>query len=227
MRYKIVYKHRWVLVLIFLFLIYISNLILLRLPFIDINFSSFHPEGKGVLSYFLSYSPTFGITMQNYSFQILIVWASGIVMGPRLGFLTLLIFLLVGLLGIPVFAGGGGIDYYKEPTFGYLLSLPLTAYLSGWFYFKNQKLFSAIIPILVTHLFGVLYLLIFKLSLFDVSWFLSYSMIGYDLIFTFILLLFMPFIVFILREMCIRETDEILSASSDYIPKQKPRWHNS
>ncbi|MEN9202130.1 MAG: biotin transporter BioY [Thermostichus sp. DG_1_6_bins_120] len=53
--------------------------------------------------------------------------------GARLGFLTLLLYLLEGLVGLPVFAGGNsGLSYLAGPTGGYLLAFPLAAGLMGW-----------------------------------------------------------------------------------------------
>ena len=43
--------------------------------------------------------------------QPLIVMFSGLLLGGRLGALSQLVYLLVGLLGIPIFAQGGGPGY--------------------------------------------------------------------------------------------------------------------
>ena len=107
---------------------------------------------------------------------------------------------MLGLIGLPIFAGGGGWDYFKEPTFGYLLSLPVNAFLSGWLYHNNKKLLAVCIPVLTTHLCGILYLLLFKRDSLDITWHLSFSMISYDLIFALLLLPIIPFVSFVLKE---------------------------
>lgn len=38
-------------------------------------------------------------------------------------------YLVLGLLGLPLFSQGGGMAYLFQPTFGYLLAMPLTAAL--------------------------------------------------------------------------------------------------
>ncbi|HVN70449.1 MAG TPA: biotin transporter BioY [Desulfomonilia bacterium] len=56
------------------------------------------------------------ITLQTF-----FVLLSGIMLGPRYGALSQLVYLIVGLLGLPVFSGGGGLAYLMQPSFGYLL----------------------------------------------------------------------------------------------------------
>ena len=204
MKYKVVYQYRWLIIVVFIFLIYLSNFVLIKLPFISMNFLKKDLE-HSLLDFLLSFCPRFNFEMQTYSLQTIVVWLCGALLGARVGFLTLIIYLLIGFLGFPAFAGGGGFDYFKEPTFGYLISLPFNAFLSGWFYQDGKKNLAVFIPILVTHLFGVVYLFFFKNSWFDITWYLSFSMIGYDFIFALFLTPLIPFLSFLLTEMFIQE----------------------
>ena len=65
--------------------------------------------------------------------QTLFVTMSGDMLDWKGAFLSQLIFLIAGLAGLPVFAGGGGPGYILNPTFGYLLGFlaaaPLIAIL--------------------------------------------------------------------------------------------------
>ena len=124
MKYKVVYQFRWILILIFLLFIYLSNLIFIKLPFIGLDMTNI----------FSNYLPNFRVEMQIYSIQTIVVWTCGVVSGPRIALITLLLYLILGLIGFPIFASGGGFNYYQEPTFGYLMSLPILAFLSGLFY---------------------------------------------------------------------------------------------
>jgi biotin transport system substrate-specific component len=63
--------------------------------------------------------------------QTLMVMFSGLLLGGRLGALSQLVYLLVGLLGIPIFAQGGGPGYVLQPTFGYLMGFVVGAYVIG------------------------------------------------------------------------------------------------
>ena len=56
---------------------------------------------------------------------------SGILLGPYLGALSQLIYVALGLLGIPVFTSGGGLSYVFNPGFGYLIGLILAPLLIG------------------------------------------------------------------------------------------------
>ncbi len=45
--------------------------------------------------------------------------------------LSQLIYVAAGLSGVPIFTNGGGLGYIFQPTFGYLLSFPVAAYITG------------------------------------------------------------------------------------------------
>jgi biotin transport system substrate-specific component len=64
--------------------------------------------------------------------QVLAVILSGLLLGPRYGALAQLIYVLVGAVGVPVFAGfRGGLGVVVGPTGGYLLSYPVAAAIAG------------------------------------------------------------------------------------------------
>jgi biotin transport system substrate-specific component len=60
--------------------------------------------------------------------QTLFTYAAGLLLKPRMAFVSQAAVLILGLLGVPVFAGGAGPHYVLQPTFGYLLAMPLSAY---------------------------------------------------------------------------------------------------
>lgn len=64
--------------------------------------------------------------------QTLGVLLAGLVLGPWRGFLAVLLYLAVGLAGLPVFAGAtGGLAVFAKPSIGFLLSFPLAALVAG------------------------------------------------------------------------------------------------
>lgn len=65
--------------------------------------------------------------------QTLAVGLCGLVLGPWRGAAAVLLYLAVGLVGIPVFAEfSGGLGVLAGPSAGYLLSFPLAALLIGF-----------------------------------------------------------------------------------------------
>ena len=99
------------------------------------------------------------MTMQTF-----IVFIIGMAYGWKLAFSTLVIYLLEGALGLPVFAKGGGLLYLTGPTAGYLYGMTVAAGVIGVFaelgynnsYFKS--LISLSIGTFIIFLFGVGYL---------------------------------------------------------------------
>ncbi|MCR5031003.1 MAG: biotin transporter BioY [Selenomonadaceae bacterium] len=66
-----------------------------------------------------------------YTLQFLFTLLAGLLLGARLGAAAVLTYVLLGLVGVPVFASGGGPGYILQPTFGYLLGFILQAWYCG------------------------------------------------------------------------------------------------
>ena len=67
-----------------------------------------------------------------FTMQTMGVYLTGIVLGRRKGAYAILLYLLLGLAGLPVFSHfGGGLGRLAGPTGGFLLSYPLMAWLAG------------------------------------------------------------------------------------------------
>jgi biotin transport system substrate-specific component len=63
----------------------------------------------------------------------LFVLLSGLLLGSRWGLASMCLYLFVGAIGIPVFAGGkGGVAHFLGPTGGYLFGYVLAAWLTGF-----------------------------------------------------------------------------------------------
>jgi biotin transport system substrate-specific component len=56
---------------------------------------------------------------------------SGVLLGARLGALSQILYVAIGLIGLPVFADGSGPSYIFSPTFGYLIGFIVCAYVVG------------------------------------------------------------------------------------------------
>jgi biotin transport system substrate-specific component len=67
-----------------------------------------------------------------FTLQVLAVISSGLLLGPRYGALAQAIYVLVGAVGVPVFAEfSGGLGRLLGPTGGYLASYPIAAAVAG------------------------------------------------------------------------------------------------
>ena len=65
------------------------------------------------------------------SLQFLFTAMAGILLGAGYGALSQAVYVLIGLVGVPIFALGGGFSYVLQPTFGFLLGLIPSAFVIG------------------------------------------------------------------------------------------------
>jgi len=76
-------------------------------------------------------------TQVPFTFQPTVVLLSGLVLGPRLGAASQVVYLAAGIAGLPVFAASAtlppGVWRLFGPTGGYLMSYPLAAFVAGAF----------------------------------------------------------------------------------------------
>lgn len=69
------------------------------------------------------------------------VFLTGALLTPRQAFTSWLCYLLLGAVGVPVFAGfSGGISVLLGPTGGYLMVFPFMAALIAWVFTRGQSL---------------------------------------------------------------------------------------
>ena len=66
--------------------------------------------------------------------QPMVVVLSGMMLGPALGFASMVTYLALGALGLPVFApmGAPGVLRLLGPTGGYLIAFPFAAFAAGY-----------------------------------------------------------------------------------------------
>jgi biotin transport system substrate-specific component len=107
-----------------------------------------------------------GDVLVPFSILPLMVMLAGGILGPRLGALSVTIYVLVGLLGAPVFAKPpyGGLTYILQPSFGFLPGFILAAYVIGKFLEKTAAqtvaayMAAMLLGIAVIYLVGIPYL---------------------------------------------------------------------
>ncbi|WP_107925528.1 biotin transporter BioY [Lysinibacillus parviboronicapiens] len=85
------------------------------------------------------------ITLQTF-FAIL----AGLILGSRKGALACTVYMLIGLAGAPVFARfGGGFGQILSPTFGFILTFILVAFIAGLIIEKSATKKSYVIAALI------------------------------------------------------------------------------
>lgn len=92
-----------------------------------------------------------GFTPVPITLQTLVVLMSGAMLGPYYGALAMILYVVVGALGLPVFAGGGsGIGAIFGPTGGYLISYFIAAFVIGKYLWarKNPKYLDYVIAMI-------------------------------------------------------------------------------
>lgn len=104
----------------------------------------------------------------HFTLQWLFVIIASLLLGAKLGMLSVVVYLCIGLAGIPVFAAGGGIGYVFRPGFGFLLGFAVAAFIMGWIteHIKNVNLWLYIgistVGMVVYYLLGAVYFYLIK-----------------------------------------------------------------
>ncbi|WP_026486553.1 biotin transporter BioY [Caldanaerobius polysaccharolyticus] len=107
------------------------------------------------------------------TFQVLAVCMAGAVLGSKLGALSMLVYDLLGAIGIPVFAGfKGGFSAIVGPSGGYIIAFPVAAFFAGYIlerakgYNKLMSFISMFVGLVLIYLVGMVQLaVVAKMSL--------------------------------------------------------------
>ncbi len=66
-----------------------------------------------------------------FTLQVFFVMLAGKIGGKFTGMASVIVFIVLGLIGLPVFSKGGGFEYALMPTFGYILGFIPAVVISG------------------------------------------------------------------------------------------------
>lgn len=120
----------------------------------------------GLFAAMISLSAFIQIPIPNldyFTLQFLFVLLAGMLLGSKLGGISVLVYVITGLMGFPVFAAGGGLTYILRPSFGYLIGFILCAFVTGFVCEKikskkiSKYLIAAFCGFLVTYAIGLTY----------------------------------------------------------------------
>ena len=92
------------------------------------------------------------IVLQNIG-----IFLAGIILGRKMGALTVIVFLLLAATGLPVLSGGrGGIGVFVGPSAGFLFLYPFIAYFIGLIRDRYYGKINFLILFVTTLIIGVL-----------------------------------------------------------------------
>lgn len=93
------------------------------------------------------------IPVVPFTLQYLFTMLAGLLLGSRLGTLSVLSYMLLGLAGLPIFSEGGGIWYVFKPSFGYIIGFAVGTFVTGWIAEHMEK--KTITRYLIANLAGL------------------------------------------------------------------------
>ena len=106
--------------------------------------------------------PFYPVPMTMQTFVVLFI---GIAFGYKIAVATITLYLVEGILGLPVFSNspekGVGLVYFTGPTMGYLIGFLFAAFFAGYFNMKKNLLLvliKLIISVSFIYFFGLLWL---------------------------------------------------------------------
>jgi len=120
--------------------------------------------------------PFYPVPMTMQTFVVIFL---GMCFGYKLGLATVALYLIEGIVGIPVFSNspekGVGMIYFTGPTMGYLLGFIIAVYVAGQFNFNKNyllnfiKIFFSVLPIYVLGLIWLGILIGWDKPIFDLG----------------------------------------------------------
>lgn len=133
--------------------------------------------------------------LYKYIPQVPVILFIASFLGRKYGFLSVLLYIVLGMFVFPVFALGSGVTYIFQYTFGFILAFLIAVFLAGSFT-KELSLLNAIqatfLAVFAIHIVGVLYMMVIMFAKHEsldymLNWiFLSSGIkIFYDLIYGF------------------------------------------
>ena len=106
--------------------------------------------------------PFYPVPMTMQTFAVLLI---GITYGYKIGLVTVTLYLLEGIVGLPVFSNspekGIGIAYFIGPTMGYLIGFLVAVYFAGLFKY-NKGLINTFLKLIFSvsfiYILGIIWL---------------------------------------------------------------------
>ncbi|MBE6783096.1 MAG: biotin transporter BioY [Ruminococcaceae bacterium] len=117
--------------------------------------------------------------------QTLFTCLAGLVLGGKKGSVAVGVYIFIGLIGLPVFAEGGGLSYVLKPSFGYILGFLPATFITGKIAEKQIKfrrfIFASFVGMVIIYIIGLAYYFLisryYLKNQLDVVWLIIYGFI--------------------------------------------------
>lgn len=104
----------------------------------------------------------------HFTLQWFFVIMAGLLLGAKLGAVSVTAYIILGLMGLPIFAAGGGPGYVFRPGFGFLLGFVLAAFVIGLISARFKAgsyagmLMASTVGLVIYYLVGAIYFYLIK-----------------------------------------------------------------
>ena len=98
-----------------------------------------------------------------FTLQYLFTMLAGLLLGARLGSLSVFAYMVLGLAGLPIFSEGGGLWYVFKPSFGYIIGFVVGTFVTGWIaeHMKRKTILNYLAAnltgLMIVYAFGMIY----------------------------------------------------------------------
>lgn len=98
-----------------------------------------------------------------FTLQFFFTTMAGVLLGRKRGAISVMVYTILGLVGLPIFAEGGGFWYVLKPTFGYMIGFILGSWVTGYLCAKKgwndtrHILMASFAGLFVVYAMGMIY----------------------------------------------------------------------
>lgn len=136
-----------------------ENIMFRKLKAIDLTLAGMFVALMAVGANITSIAPFMVVGGVPITLQVFFAILGGAILGSRLGAIAMTAYAFVGLAGAPVFAKfGAGLSSIISPTFGFIVTFILTAYIVGKIVEKKKSLgmfiFASLIGLIINYVIG-------------------------------------------------------------------------
>lgn len=124
-----------------------------KINIFDISITAIFTAIIAVISQFSIMTP-FGLPL---SFQVFAVALTGYVLKVKLSLLSVLCYILLGVVGLPVFSGFmGGAQHIIGATGGFILGFIVLAFFCGIIKTGKKRIIFGIVGLIICHIIGII-----------------------------------------------------------------------